>query len=264
MYKCSKCLTCFLFPIPSESFLTEFYAKFHNNYETGGGYELFEVASSRTTLKKIELIKRHVCANPEKIKLLDVGCGKGYFVKACIEAGIDAQGIDLSTTAINIAREMGLPCQVGKIEDIASELPQFDVVTNWATIEHVPDPLSTVKAMASLLKPKGSLFLDTGIGSDWLDNLLPGVVQWYDPPQHIFVFSKKGIAITLKKAGLTVLRIDSNFERSHVRRFLRIARGLVFGIITRVASCLGMVKQRPTLCTKFAIGNIMYVHAIKE
>jgi len=261
MYKCCDCLTVFLFPMPSVSFLNNFYARFHESYEHGGGYELFEAATCRTFSKKIEIIRQKFCDPNGKLRLLDVGCGKGYFVKACIEKGIDAQGIDLSPTAIKQAQMMGLPCRTGRVEDFDSDMPQFDVVTFWATIEHVPDPLETLTRMTSLVKPGGHLFLDTGVGSDWLDYLLPGVVQWYDPPRHLFVFSRKGMKCILEKAGLTVISIDANFESSTARRFIRIVRGLIFGATTRLASIFCAVTQKPTFSTKFSLGNLMFVEA---
>lgn len=264
MYKCCECFTVFLHPMPSASFLSKFYERFHEVYELGGGYELFEKATSRSFREKIKIIKRRVCRKGEALRLLDVGCGKGYFVKACIEEGIDAQGIDLSPTAINQAQKMNLPCRVGRVEDVECELPQFDVVTFWATIEHLPDPLVTLTRMAALLKPGGSLFLDTGIGFDWLDNLLPGVVQWYDPPQHLFVFSRQGVTTVLRKAGLTVTNLDPNFDCSHVRCFMRMVRGIIFGSMVRLASLLTKVTQKPTYFTRFALGNLMLIEAQKK
>jgi acetyltransferase-like isoleucine patch superfamily enzyme len=33
-------------------------------------------------------------------RLLDVDCGRGFFIKACVTSGIDAEGVDLSETAV--------------------------------------------------------------------------------------------------------------------------------------------------------------------
>lgn len=263
MFKCKDCETAFLYPMPSAEFLDKFYAQFHKSFETGGGYELFEAASSRSFNRKIKIIKQRVKSSGEKIRLLDVGCGKGYFVEKCVEAGMDAQGIDLSSTAIEFARNAGRPCNRGRVEDIDSKKHQFDVVTFWATIEHLPDLLSALIKIRELLTPGGALFFDTGVGSDWLDNLLPGVVQWYDPPQHLFVFSPEGIKVVLQKANLEVKSIDLNFESSNLRKVLKSIRGIFFGTVVRSATCLARVRQSPILFTRYALGNLMLIEARK-
>ena len=48
---------------------------------------------------------------------------------------------------------------------IIKTLGTFDVVTFWATIEHLPDPGAMLRHIFDILKPGGRLFLDTGIGA---------------------------------------------------------------------------------------------------
>jgi len=38
-----------------------------------------------------------------------------------------------------------------------------------ATIEHLPDPIGMLRNIRDVLKPGGRIFVDTGIGADWLD-----------------------------------------------------------------------------------------------
>src|SRR5205823_1984563 len=103
--------------------------------------------------------------------------------------------------------ELNVNATVGDLSREKSSLGTFDVVTFWATIEHVPDPSAMLRHIHEVLKPGGRLFLDTGVGADWLDRLLPGVVQWYNPPQHLFVFSFDGMRKCLRSAGFQTIAI---------------------------------------------------------
>ena len=187
-------------------------------------YDAFEDRMQADFPTKIDLVLNTF--KPDKPgRLLDVGCGKGYFVRACVDRGLNAWGIDLSVTGIEFARKkLHLKAHQGSLADLKNELGLFDAVTFWATIEHLPDPIRMLRDISDILKPSGRLFLDTGLGDDWLDRLLPGRVQWYDPPQHLYVFSRGGLQAALAKAGFRIERLEPNFERSSLRRFLKTLR----------------------------------------
>ena len=259
MYRCASCSTAFVDPTPSAAFLERYYAQFHRTLEEGGGYERFEARNAADFAAKIRLIRRTLgTLGVGAHRLLDVGCGKGQFVRACVEAGVDASGIDLSSTAVAAARSVARVSAVcGRLEEHSEALGRFDAVTFWATIEHVPDPVATLRSIRRVLKPGGFVFLDTGAGCDWLDRLLPGFVSWYDPPQHLFVFSRDGLRRALDAAGLDLVRLDPCFERSALRRVARILRGAAAGVGLRSVAALTRLQGSAFGFTRFPIGNLM-------
>jgi ubiquinone/menaquinone biosynthesis C-methylase UbiE len=209
---------------------------------------------------KCALVKQHHSAG----RLLDVGCGKGYFVKHCVDAGIDAQGVDLSTTAIEFAtKSLGINAIAGRVEDMTEYSGAFETVTMWATIEHLPAPELTLKAIHRVLKPNGLLHLDTGIGADWLDKLLPGVNQWYDPPQHLFVFSASGLRKILEKTGFEVIRADLSYERNATRRFAKAVRSMVAALGLHAAARVGLARRSMETMSRFPFGNLQSFTARK-
>lgn len=124
-------------------------------------------------------------------RVLDVGCGGGVLSESMAARGADVTGIDLSEKPLTVARlhllESGHTVDYRQIsaEDLAAAQPAgFDVVTCMEMLEHVPDPASTVRACATLVKPGGSVFFSTinrnpkaylfaVIGAEYLLKLLP-------------------------------------------------------------------------------------------
>jgi len=124
-------------------------------------------------------------------RVVDVGCGGGILSESMASRGALVTGIDLSEKALGVARlhllESGHKVDYRHVaaEDFASQAAAgFDVVTCLEMLEHVPDPASTVRACATLVKPGGHVFFSTisrnprayllaVIGAEYLLKLLP-------------------------------------------------------------------------------------------
>jgi 2-polyprenyl-6-hydroxyphenyl methylase/3-demethylubiquinone-9 3-methyltransferase len=124
-------------------------------------------------------------------RVVDVGCGGGILSESMSGRGADVTGIDLSEKALAVAR-LHLLETGGKVdyrliaaEQLAAEAPvAYDVVTCLEMLEHVPDPASTIRACATLVKPGGHAFFSTisrnpkayllaVVGAEYVLNLLP-------------------------------------------------------------------------------------------
>ncbi|BDA80041.1 SAM-dependent methyltransferase [Leptospira kobayashii] len=99
-----------------------------------------------------------------KGKLLDVGCGLGFFVKAVQEStSWEAHGYEISTRAVDFAKKENKLTTVhaGLVQDSGLQANSFDVITLWDVIEHIPKPHFLLTYLFTLLKPGGVLFLQT-------------------------------------------------------------------------------------------------------
>jgi 2-polyprenyl-6-hydroxyphenyl methylase/3-demethylubiquinone-9 3-methyltransferase len=130
--------------------------------------------------------------------VVDIGCGGGILAESMAARGAQVTGIDLGDKPLEVAKlhllESGQRVDYRKIaaEDLAAERPHtFDVVTCMEMLEHVPDPASTVRACATLVKPGGHVFFSTinrnpksylfaVIGAEYVLRLLPRGTHRYD------------------------------------------------------------------------------------
>jgi 2-polyprenyl-6-hydroxyphenyl methylase/3-demethylubiquinone-9 3-methyltransferase len=138
---------------------------------------------------RLDWIQKHIPIAGKKV--LDVGCGGGILTESMARAGASAKGVDLSEKALKVADlhslESGVKVEYEYIsaEDLALKEPgQYDVVTCMEMLEHVPKPLSIIKACAQLVKPGGRVFFSTLnrnpksylfaiIGAEYVLKLLP-------------------------------------------------------------------------------------------
>ena len=110
----------------------------------------------------------HAYTEIEGKRFVDVGCGGGILSEGLSRMGADVLGVDLSEELLDIADlhglESGVKVSYRKIsaEALAEEQPgSFDAVTCMEMLEHVPNPVSVVRACAKMVKPGGKVFFST-------------------------------------------------------------------------------------------------------
>lgn len=100
--------------------------------------------------------------------VLDVGCGGGLLAESMTQAGAQVTGLDISIDSLLAAKSHALSQNLiiyyilETIEEHAlNHINCYDIVTCMELLEHVPNPLSIVKACSSLIKIGGSVFFST-------------------------------------------------------------------------------------------------------
>ena len=102
--------------------------------------------------------KRRIVENAtgiKKGKMLDIGCGTGYFAGTMKKAGWDVTGIEPNRKAREFGTEILTLRMIGP--ERISELPaaSFDCITMWHVLEHFHDPFKYAAEIKRLLKPGG-------------------------------------------------------------------------------------------------------------
>lgn len=138
-------------------------------------------------------------------RVLEVGCGIGHNLAAFRRYGCDVMGIEPSRAGARFARErFGLEVVEAYVEDADLGADQFDLVILDSVLEHLPDPVSTLKSFRSLVAPGGRVYLDVPNLQAWQGKLLGRQWNIYEPG-HINFFTPATLAKTVEAAGLRVI-----------------------------------------------------------
>ena len=124
-------------------------------------------------------------------RALDVGCGGGILTEELARQGAIATGIDAAEATLRVARlhrlESGIEADYRHTtaEELAeAETETYDLVACMELLEHVPEPESTIRACARLVKAGGDVFFSTinrnpksyllaVVGAEYVLGLLP-------------------------------------------------------------------------------------------
>ena len=143
---------------------------------------------------------RHLPKPRPGARLLDVGCGNGFFLEFARRAGWSVVGVDFDEGAVKAARSRGMDIRHGGVDAI-DPTERFDGITLGHVIEHVYDPIAVLKKCHHLLKPGGWIWLQTP-NLDALGHVQYGPYwRGLEPPRHLVLFTLESMKQSLTKAG---------------------------------------------------------------
>ena len=198
MVRCSSCRFIYLNPRPTSRSLLRFYQDYLPEDESS--VEAWQRMMQSIFQKAANLIERY----KKRGRLLDVGAGFGFFLSEMRGRGWEVVGVEISRKAMDYAKDvLGLTLHLGPLEKVGFPESDFDVVSGFYVIEHLPDPMAFLKECYRILKPGGLLLLRYPHTTP-VKNLLRffGIEnRLYDLPAHLSDFSPEMIQQCLKKAG---------------------------------------------------------------
>jgi 2-polyprenyl-3-methyl-5-hydroxy-6-metoxy-1,4-benzoquinol methylase len=211
---CANCHFIFVNPRPGKNWIGAAYQ--NANYQPFMSAQsqrslwdrLYDFARSlnvRSKRRKIELLK-------PKGSILDVGCGTGEFLNQMQVKGWQASGIETDAPAAAFAKsEYGLAISNSDLASVGFDEKSFDVITFWHVLEHVFDPIPTLKMAARILKDDGIMLVACPniesadakfYGRDWVP---------LDAPRHLSHFVPASAARAAEESGLTVFKLQPMF-----------------------------------------------------
>jgi len=195
--KCSRCSMVFSSRNPSMEELEDYYKGYgRNDY------------LSPLTIKRYNEILDTFEPFRKTNKLIDVGCGIGYFLEVAKTRGWEVYGTEFTDKAIEICESKGIKMQKGVLNPEHYQPGQFDLVTSFEVIEHINTPNDEVKAFHKILRPGGALYITTPNFNSLLRYYLKGsynVIGW---PEHLSYYTPS----TLKK-----LMVNHGFSTRFVK-----------------------------------------------
>jgi len=236
LHQCNDCGSGYLDPRPTSATIGLAYSKYFTHGPTGGvdyakaswwrrfriaqrnsylnahyGYDLKPAAWSPFFLsharrRRFDTFTGHLRFPGRGAHVLDIGCGNGAFLWQMRSLGWDVCGVEPDTKSAARARAAGLDVRDGLIQQQTLPDAHFDAITMNHVIEHLHDPLDTLRRCWKLLKPGGQISLTTPnlgsrghqiFGADWLP---------LDPPRHLVLFTEDSLRRALETCGFAVSR----------------------------------------------------------
>lgn len=156
---------------------------------------------------------------PDCDSVLDVGSGTGEFVSFAAERGYDAVGIEPSGRIGDAARKKGLDVRETTVEAFAeSQDIEFDLVTMFNVLEHVPNPREVLEACRDLLTENGMLVVKVPNEFNPFQRAARATLDvdrwWISVPTHIFYFDFDSLAALLTDCGFDIHARFADFPMS--------------------------------------------------
>lgn len=179
------------------------------HYETGGYYDDKNLTIPDFVATRLEEIINCFAGYRSTNRLLDIGCGAGTLLTVAKRVGWDAQGVEVSVPTVEYLRKQGLNVFAGELAQASFPTGHFDVVTAGELLEHVPDPSSLVAEVARILRPGGVFWATTPHAHGASGRLLK--LRWsiVSPPEHLHLFSIRGLTGLLARHGFQRVRVTS-------------------------------------------------------
>lgn len=200
---CSECGMIYLNPRLKQELIDSLYrgdTYFSRSKDTGYEDYGFQEQSLRMTFRRFlsELDRRGITGG----RLLEVGCGYGYFLEEAKDFFPSLAGTELSEKAGMLAKQRtGADIFIGDVDAMSADSRDFDTVVLINVIEHIYAPVSFLSALAKRMKSSGTIVLATpDIGSFW-HRIMKSNWPSFKIPEHIAFYNERTLTSLLEKSG---------------------------------------------------------------
>jgi SAM-dependent methyltransferase len=203
---CRNCSLAFVAPRPADVDLARFYQQ--PSYDCHS--ESYGAEDAADAVTRLQLLERHT----RQDRLLDFGCGAGALLRAAAARGWPKPvGVELGEIVRNRLNAEGIPVYGALTEAVAAAGPP-DAITLIHVLEHLADPLGTLRSFHEVLAPRGVLAVEVPnaaslralLSDSRANSLFPSPGQRYQAfPIHLSYFNTRSLHRLLSEAGFEVL-----------------------------------------------------------
>ena len=240
--QCRHCRLVAVRPIPKPHILYDFYqeAYFNSLSPKDAGYRNYvgELENYRLTFRRRYRVVRRFLKRSDSVLELGIACGA--FLKVLqIEGFCDLHGVDISEFGVRQAASLlgdGVDLRSGYLRD--QRFPKrFNTVFMWDVIEHIPDPLTELRLIHSLMSPDGYLILETQDVGSLLARVAGRRWHMYKFPEHLYHFDRRTISQLLALTGFRVVMVTKRAAGKYVSgEFILERVGRYWGLLRWVVA----------------------------
>ena len=185
-----------------------YYGADYYNSEAGKFSNLIEKVFRFNHIKNAKFLKNNFPA----ARLLEVGCGRGYLLRELQKIGAEVYCLESTQAANWILTNQDIKVIAIEEEDEGSwpfQSDFFQLIIYWHVLEHLPDPIESLKQATRCLSPGGTLCISVPNVTSLQARL--SLVTWFhlDVPRHLFHFSQSGLISLLEDQGYQITRVKA-------------------------------------------------------
>ncbi len=206
LYRCLSCGFVFTRQYPGEDQIGRYYDSpgyvAHDDKAPGIVNRIYGVVRKLMLRKKRKLVGK--ISGVKSGRILDIGCGTGYFPFTMKKAGWMAEGIEPNLKAREYSRaNFGVVVNdPSAIRSLPSE--QYDCITFWHVLEHLHDPFAYATEVKRLLKPGGICIIALPNCSSYDSEYYGKNWAGFDVPRHLWHFTPETVDLFASKTGFII------------------------------------------------------------
>jgi len=157
----------------------------------------------RSVRERVGILERY-CGDLTEKRLLDVGCGNGYFLSVAMEKCRHCFSTEFSEKLREFTEsKTGITVYNKRLEQLPEH--DFDIVTLFDVIEHIPAPLPFMHAVDRILRPGGSVLIFTPNFDSFSIRVMREYSSIIDPTEHVVLYTLFSLHFLAGKLGYTVV-----------------------------------------------------------
>ena len=153
----------------------------------------------------------------EPARMLEVGCASGSFLHHMAGQGWAVHGIEFSKSAARAANKLGYSVHAGSLESAPQPEEPFDLIVGWMVLEHLHDPIASLRRLRDWVKPDAWLVLSTPNAGSFEFRLFKGKGYALQVPTHLHHFTPQSLEKVLSVAGW---RLDRIYHQRTLNNFI--------------------------------------------
>ncbi len=258
--KCCECGHKFIFG----NFTPELLTSLYTNYYPRSSFNLEDYKPYHEVSGIIAWLDGANCSAfrwvPRDVRVLDIGCGFGETLGYHKTRGCDVFGVEADENIRRVADKFKFKIHVGLFDPAIYEPDYFDYVTMDQVLEHVTDPIATLKGVAGILSPRGMVVLSVPNANGWGAKVFGRKwINWH-APYHMQHFSMSSMTIAARQAGFIVEKATTITSSAWLYyQWMHLVTYPQLG----VPSCFWLPKGKLPSVNKTLIRTIWLLHLTK-